>query len=121
MAKINRRQIKIYLFTIIFCTYLIFVVADAFSVRKTYAAMEALKGCIQEYAALNKRLPLSLKDMIGAEGIECGIGDIKDKWGKPIVYKVDDGGEVVLMSTGADRAAGGKDAAADIIVKFKVK
>jgi hypothetical protein len=110
-----------YLFVVVFFTYLIFSIFDAFSIRKTYRGMKKLKDCVLAYTVLNKKPPVSLREMIGAGGIECSVGDIKDKWGRPIIYQVDSADNVRLISLGADGAAGGKDEAADIVIKFKVK
>lgn len=93
-----------------------FLVKNVFNMGESAKAslsktkLEAIKGPLYLYQLQNNTLPQDLKSLSAV--------DTEDAWGKPVQYKILDGGRSYeLKSLGADGREGGTDANADIIVK----
>ena len=93
-----------------------FLVKNVFNMGESAKAslsktkLEAIKGPLYLYQLQNNTLPPDIKSLSAV--------DTEDAWGKPVQYKILDGGRSYeLKSLGADGREGGSDANADIIVK----
>jgi len=93
-----------------------FLVKNVFNMGESAKAslsktkLEAIKGPLYLYQLQNNTLPQDIKSLSAV--------DTEDAWGKPVQYKILDGGRSYeLKSLGADGREGGSDANADIIVK----
>ena len=93
-----------------------FLVKNVFNMGESAKAslsktkLEAIKGPLYLYQLQNNTLPTDIKSLSAV--------DTEDAWGKPVQYKILDGGRSYeLKSLGADGREGGSDANADIIVK----
>ena len=93
-----------------------FLVKNVFNMGESAKAslsktkLEAIKGPLYLYQLQNNTLPQDIKSLSAV--------DTEDAWGKPVQYKILDGGRSYeLKSLGADGREGGTDANADIIVK----
>lgn len=89
-----------------FLTKSIFSMGDSAKASLSKTKLEAIKGPLYLYQLQNNTLPQDLKSLTAV--------DTEDAWGKPIQYRVLDGGRSYeLKSLGSDGREGGDD----IIVK----
>jgi len=89
-----------------FLTKSIFSMGDSAKASLSKTKLEAIKGPLYLYQLQNNTLPQDLRSLTAV--------DTEDAWGKPIQYKVLDGGRSYeLKSLGSDGREGGDD----IIVK----
>lgn len=114
----KRGKIKYYFLIVFIIIFLIFIFSGVVTWApkdseyiSTKIKIDFLEQNIMEYFYLHKSLPSSLNEipMVKSVGHE-----IKDTWGRAIIYKVKNG-EVFLISYGADGAPGGTQNDKDIV------
>jgi general secretion pathway protein G len=90
-----------------FLTKSIFSMGDSAKASLSKTKLEAIKGPLYLFQLQNNTLPQDLKSLTAV--------DTEDAWGKPIQYRVLDGGRSYeLKSLGSDGREGGSD---DIVIK----
>jgi general secretion pathway protein G len=79
-------------------------------VEATKSQLVAAKAAVQTFYVLHKRHPADLQELL-----DRGVLDAlpRDGWGRPIVYRLEDG-RPVLVSFGEDGQVGGEGRAADL-------
>jgi hypothetical protein len=77
--------------------------------------MSGVKRRILLYAHQNNRLPLSLAEIPAMPGYD---NSIKDAWGWPLRYQINDNGTITLISLGRDGMPGGVGEDADVVLSF---
>lgn len=87
----------------------VFSMGDEARVELTKTKMNAAKGPLYLYQMRNNALPQDIKSIEAA--------DLSDAWGRPIQYRLLDGGRSYeLKSQGADGRDGGSGVNADIVI-----
>ena len=88
----------------------VFTMGESAKASLSKTKLEAIKGPLYLHQLQNNSLPQDIRSLTGV--------DAEDAWGKPIQYRILDGGRSYeLKSLGADGREGGAGPDADIIVK----
>ena len=83
----------------------------------TRTTMWVVKRRILIFARQNNHLPHSLLDI----SLIPGFNDkIKDAWGRPLQYEINDNDTITLKSFGRDGLPGGEGEDADILLSFPI-